>query len=174
MPRTARIVDPAGGYSHVICRGNNKAVIFHDACDYRAFLRVVVESQNLMPFEVPFFALMPNHYHLLIKMPENLGEGLGLVMKRINQDYSLHYRKRYGFVGRIWQGRFKSFIIDTDAYMQTCGIYIEANPVRAGIARKADEYAWSSAPNGERGLSPKMKTTPGGGVIRRARGGTRR
>lgn len=154
MARAARIVDASGGYYHVISRGNNKAVIFHDACDFRAFLSVVKAAYAIVPFKLHNYVLMANHYHLLIEMPENRGSELKIVMKMINQSYSSHYRKRYRFVGRIWQGRYKSFIITTDSYFQSCGAYIEANPVRAGIVTVPSAYPWSSASNGERGLSP--------------------
>ena len=154
MARTARIIDPSGGYYHVINRGNNRAAIFHDAFDFKAFLRIVEETRNEVAFRMPYYVLMSNHYHLLLMMPPDRGRDLKDVMKTVNQAYSLYYRRKYRFIGRIWQGRFKSFIITSDTYFHACGRYIEANPVRAGIVTDPSEYPWSSATSGERGLSP--------------------
>lgn len=142
MPYIPRILDP-DGYYHVICRGNNKAVIFQDANDYKKYKEFLAVYKNKTPFSLYHYALMPNHVHLIVRAER--GQSLSEIMKRINHSYSLYHKRRYDFVGHLWQGRFKSKLIDTEAYMLTCGIYIALNPVRANIVEHAPDYPWSSA-----------------------------
>ena len=88
------------------------------------------------------FALMPNHVHLVLQVVD--GPALSKAMQGLNLSYSLYYRKRYKYLGHLWQGRFKSLVIDRESYLLECGRYVELNPVRAHLARDPREYAWSS------------------------------
>ncbi len=86
---------------------------------------------------------MSNHFHLLVHFDHP--ERLSPVMAGLHVAYWHHYRRRYGLVGHLFQNRFRSPVIDTDAYLLTCGRYIERNPVEAGLAAEAWSYPWSSA-----------------------------
>jgi putative transposase len=66
-------------------------------------------------------------------------------MRRLQQSYQFHWRRRYELVGHLWQGRFKSLPIEKEAYLLECGRYIERNPVRAGLCERPEDYPWSSA-----------------------------
>jgi putative transposase len=85
---------------------------------------------------------MPNHVHFLVGIDEQ--SNLSNFMKRLNLKYFYHYRKRRTYVGHLWQDRFKSKLIDNDAYFIQCGKYIELNPVRAGIVETPEDYEFSS------------------------------
>jgi REP element-mobilizing transposase RayT len=142
MPRTGRLISPEGGVYHVTCRGNNKARVFHDEEDLRAFLAIVLKCKKERPFKLYHYCPMPNHYHLQLEPDEKTV--FADIMKQINQSYSLYYKKKYAFVGQLWQGRFYSRIILDEQYLTTCGIYIELNPVRGGVTKNPEDYRWSS------------------------------
>lgn len=142
MPRTARAIEPGNAIYHVTCRGNNRAVIFHDTNDFLTLLDIISACKSVSPFRLYHYCIMNNHFHLEIE--PRTGEGLAETMKWINQSYSNYYKKKYGFIGHLWQGRFHSRIITDESYLAACGIYIELNPVRAKIVDKPEEYVWSS------------------------------
>jgi putative transposase len=142
MARPLRTQLPDDGIFHVICRGNNKAGIFRDDDDFRWFLGLLADTKKLLPFALFHYTLMNNHVHLAMKV--NTNASLTKVMKRINEKYSRYHKHKYGHVGHLWQGRFKSLLVDSDAYVFTCGIYIELNAVRAGLVPRAELYPWTS------------------------------
>jgi len=88
------------------------------------------------------YSLMPNHVHLVLEtIPETI---LAKFMKQINLSYMYHYKRKYSYVGHLWQGRFKSLLINRDEYLIVCGKYVEINPVRANIVKDPKDYKWSS------------------------------
>jgi putative transposase len=88
------------------------------------------------------FCLMTNHVHLLLTAAEL--EGCGLLMKSIGELYARYFNKSYKRSGYLWEGRYKSCLVQSEVYVLSCYRYIDLNPVRAGLARRADEYPWSS------------------------------
>lgn len=141
MPRTARIVDPEGVY-HVICRGNNKATVFHDDRDRDVYKSILRHTKAALPFRLFHYVLMGNHVHLLAGLDPRAP--LAAIMKKISQEYAQYHARRYGRVGHLWQDRFKSILVADDAYLLTCGIYIELNPVRAHVTASPGDHPWSS------------------------------
>lgn len=142
MPRIARLISATGIY-HVLSRGHNRRAIFLDTHDYQCYLDELTRFKETFPCQCYHFCLMPNHVHLLVKT-ERL-ELLTAIMRRVQQTYQFHWRRRYGLVGHLWQGRFKSIPIEKEAYLLECGRYIDRNPVRAGLCKIPEEYPWSSA-----------------------------
>lgn len=140
MGRKPRIIDSAG-YYHIIHRGNEKRVIFHDEDDYRKYLTLLSEAKGLFGFSLFHYVLMPNHIHLLLRPNNN---HLSRAMHAIHMNYSRYRKKRYKTVGHIWQGPFKSLHINSDAYMLSCGNYIELNPVRAKLVKYPKVWKYSS------------------------------
>ncbi len=141
MPRSARILDQEGVY-HVVCRGNDRQPVFRDAADFRAFKRLLSKCKLEMIFRLNHYVLMTNHFHLVIQA--GAAHALSEVMKWLNQGYSMYYKKKYGTIGHLWQDRFHSKLIADDRHLLMCGIYIELNPVRAGICSNPRSYPWSS------------------------------
>ncbi len=139
MPRKPRI--DIKGFYHVINRGVEKRTIFMDESDFNVFLRIVNKGISVYNFKLHAYALMKNHYHLLL---ETSGNNLSLIMRQINSKYSIYFNKKYNRVGPLWQGRFKSFYIHDIAYLKIVIKYIENNPVKAGIVDKPSDYPYVS------------------------------
>lgn len=87
------------------------------------------------------YVLMPNHIHLLARAGH---QGLSRFMMLVQSSYAKHYRKKYGNVGHVWQGRFKNTHVMDDPYLIACGSYIELNPVRAGLINHPEDWLHSS------------------------------
>jgi len=141
MPRTARAI--VGGYCyHVINRGNNHARVFHDSADYAAFLSLIVETQQHLAMPVLALCLMPNHLHLVVR-PDGNGDLARWTHRLFTTHVRRHHRK-YQTSGRVWQGRFKAFLIQEDDHLITVMRYVERNALRAGLVARAEDWRWSS------------------------------
>jgi len=141
MARRLRLIVEDIPY-HVIQRGNNRNPIFYSDQDYLFFLKVLKEAKLKHPCLVYSYCLMPNHFHLLVEPKEK--ENLCLLMKLIGAKYVRYVNKKYERTGTLWEGRFKSCLIDEELYFITCLHYIETNPLRAGIVNLPEHYRWSS------------------------------
>jgi putative transposase len=140
MPRKARVKSVNGLY-HVILRGANRQVIFHDDKDSMRFLDILKKYKGKTGLKVYAWCLMSNHLHLLLKEGD---ESLSASMKRIAVSYVSYYNWKYLTTGHLFQDRFKSENVDSRRYFLTVLRYIHQNPVKAGITRRAEEWAWSS------------------------------
>jgi len=141
MPRTSRAV--AVGYPHHITqRGNNRGQVFFDDADHVAYLEALTHYTQIYHLDIWAYCLMPNHIHLLAvpHTPVGLARGVGMT----NLRYSRYFNRRHFRSGHIWQNRFYSCIVDTDAYLWAVARYIENNPVSAGLTTTASDYRWSS------------------------------
>jgi len=141
MPRIARDL-PKEGPIHVIARRNNKRMIFRKKKDYQNMKRLILVYKTRYLCPVYHYVLMPTHIHLIINVTES--SLITKMMHGINMNYASYYNKKYGLIGHFWQDRFKSPPIQTDEYLLSCGIYIEKNPVEAGLVDDVTEYEWSS------------------------------
>lgn len=147
-------------YYHVTCRGNGRQEIFSNEADNSTFLDLLERSSDIYQVDILAYVLMTNHFHLLIKTPlANLQE----FMRHFNISYTSYYNYKHQKTGHLYQGRYKSFLIDADSYLQEASRYIHLNPIR--LKRKtnlhADEkrrylkhYTWSSYPGY---LSPRIR-----------------
>jgi putative transposase len=140
MPRPLRPIAERLVY-HVINRGNNRAPVFHDDGDYAAFLQAIGDLKRRRPFEFYGYCLMPNHVHLLIRPLE---VPISRIMQSLLVSHTQRYHRCHRSGGHIWQGRFKSPIVQEDDHLLTVLRYIEANPLRAGLVADAGDYPWSS------------------------------
>ena len=141
MSRGARNL-PSEGYLHVYSRGNNRRKLFLYPCDFKVFLRILSKLKRAEAVKVFHYCLMPNHVHLLLGVSKDVDTSR--FMKRLNLKYSLYYRKKRAYVGHLWQGRFKSRVIEEESSFMRCGKYIELNPVRANIVKQPQDYPYSS------------------------------
>ena len=142
MPRRPRIA-PGGWCFHIINRGVNNAKVFHKRSDYAAFVALLDDACQRVPMRVISYCLMPNHYHMAL-WPHSDGD-LGRWMAWLMTTHATRYNRHYKRSGHVWQGRYKSFPIQQDNHLVQVCRYIERNPVRAGLVRRADEWTWSSA-----------------------------
>jgi putative transposase len=85
---------------------------------------------------------MPNHVHLIIKIKQ--GKDLQKIIQGLNQTYTIWFNQKYDKIGHLWQGRYKSMLIQNNSYLIDCIEYVELNPVRAGLVKKPTSYLWSS------------------------------
>ena len=141
MPRIARgLVD--GFVYHVLNRGNGGQKVFHKDQDYEAFIDLMKKAKARYAVKIFAYCLMPNHFHMVVVpiQAEELNKGMQWLMT----SHVRRYHRRYGTSGHIWQGRFKSFIIQEDNHLLTVLRYVEGNPVRAGLVNSATDWLWSS------------------------------
>jgi REP element-mobilizing transposase RayT len=127
---------------HVTFRGNNRQTILKNTEDKEAFLKTLAKYKGRFNFKLYSFVLMDNHAHLVIAT--NHLHNISQIMQAILLSYSLKFRKKYHYIGHVWQGRFKSNVIEGERYILECIEYIHNNPVRASIVKLAKEYPWSS------------------------------
>lgn len=153
MPRTARASLGNWCY-HVLNRGNGRAEVFHKDDDYAAFVDLFEPACQRLPMRLLGYCLMPNHFHLLL-WPHEDGD-LGRWMQWLLTSHVRRYHRQYGGSGHVWQGRFKAFPIQLDEHYLTVLRYIERNPLRAKLTRRAEIWPWSSlrlrAANGDASL----------------------
>ncbi len=155
MPRKPRI--GKNGFYHIINRGVAKGDIFLLDDDFEKFLEILQETSDEYGFEIFSFALMSNHYHLLMKINN---ENLSAIMQKVNSRYSIYFNKRYKRVGPLWQGRFKSWYVYDDIYLATLVRYIEFNPIKANIAKSIGEYKWAMSSKNFKFLMLHTKAFP--------------
>ncbi len=144
MPRTAR-VDVGGEVYHVINRANGRAMIFSEPQHYKLFENLLRETKELVDMRILGYVLMPNHWHLVLH-PKNDGD-LGTFMHRLTNAHTrkVHAATNTNGSGHLYQGRYKSFLVDTDSYLLTLIKYVERNPVRARLAKQCENWQWGSA-----------------------------
>ena len=141
MARLPRLTVP--GYPHhIIQRGNNRQAIFETADDYHALLAMLDEHARKSAVAIHAYVLMSNHFHLLAT-PET-SEGIPAMMQAVGRRYVRYFNQRQGRTGTLWEGRYRSTLIEAERYLLACMVYIDLNPVRAGLVETAGQYPWSS------------------------------
>ena len=141
MPRPPRLELP-GVPLHVIQRGVNRSACFFGDADRRFYLKCLERAAAARGCNVHAYVLMTNHVHLLVT-PAEVG-AVGAMMQDIGRRYVRVINTIHGRTGSLWEGRFRSSLVDSETYLLTCHRYIECNPVRAGIVTEPAAYPWSS------------------------------
>jgi len=141
MPRRPRL-DLPGHPMHITQRGVNRCAIFVDDEDRHHYRRLLREAARKHEIAIHAFVLMDNHVHLLLTPA--LRGSVSRAMREVGQSYVQAFNARHGRSGTLWQGRFKSCLVDSDRYLLTVIRYIELNPVRAALAENPEDYRWSS------------------------------
>jgi len=128
-------------FYHVTSRGNLRGEVFFDDGDREHFLKILRRTKERYSFLLHAYALMDNHYHLLMETPK---ANLSKIMQNINTSYTVYINRKYGRTGHLFQGRFKAIIVDKDGYLVALSRYIHLNPGRAGLVKVPGEYRWTS------------------------------
>ena len=130
-----------GALYHILSRGNEQKDIFYDDQDCQLFLKTIGEMSERFEIDVFAYVLMGNHYHLLLKTNR---ANLSKSMQWLGLTYTRRFNLRHFRSGHLFQGRFKSIIVQNDAYLMRLSCYIHRNPLRAGIVERLADYVWSS------------------------------
>lgn len=141
MARQPRLVLP-GHPHHLIQRGNNRQAIFLDDDDRRKYLGMLRDAAQEHQLAIHAYVLMSNHVHLLAT-PSTL-ESFSRTMQSLGRRYVGWFNHRHGRTGTLWEGRFRTSLVDSESYLLACQRYIELNPHRAGLASGLLDYPWSS------------------------------
>ena len=141
MPRPRRFAI-AGQPMHIVQRGNNRTPTFVMVGDYLVYLQLLAGAATHSGCAIHAYALMGNHVHLLVT-PDGPWSASTL-LHHVGSRYVRYFNARHGRTGTLWDGRFRSCVVDSDAYLLRCHRYIERNPVRAGMVTHAADYPWSS------------------------------
>ena len=141
MPRKPRIY-LSGIPCHIIQRGNNRDACFFCEEDYLYYLYQLSDACKRYCVQLHAYVLMTNHSHLLMTPADEYG--ISKVMQSLGRRYVQYINKRYRRTGTLWEGRHKSSLVESDAYLLACYRYIEMNPVRAMMVEHPADYAWSS------------------------------
>ncbi len=130
-----------GAIYHIMARGNYRQNIFKDDEDFKVFLVLMQDAKTKYGFKLHAYCLMTNHYHLLLETEQT---EIWKIMKRINQIYAAYYNEKYRLTGHLFQGRYKSCLVENDSYFLQTSRYIHLNPVKAKMVPRAEAYPWSS------------------------------
>lgn len=141
MARLPRLTLP-GHPHHIIQRGNNRQPIVADTGDYALLLALVDEHARSFKVAIHSYVVMSNHFHLLATPEDDVG--VPLLMQAVGRSYVRHFNRRHGRTGTLWEGRYKSTLIQAERHLFACMAYIDLNPVRAGLVADPAAYAWSS------------------------------
>ena len=132
----------AGYPHHIILRGNNRQAIFMDSADFQRMLALLQANAQDQQVQIHAYVLMSNHLHLLLTPMQN--DSLPKMMQAVGRSYVLYFNKRHRRSGTLWEGRYRSALIQTERYFLACMAYIDLNPLRAGMVAQAADYLWSS------------------------------
>jgi putative transposase len=141
MARQPRLTVPNYPH-HIIQRGNNKQAIFATPADYTAMLGLLLEASKQHKVAIHSYVLMTNHLHLLATPQDDVG--LPLMMQQVGRSYVRWFNKAQCRTGTLFEGRYKSTLIQTERYLLACMAYIDLNPVRAGMVAQPQDYPHSS------------------------------
>lgn len=144
MPRLARI-DVGNEIYHVINRANGRTQIFNTPEDYILFEKLILEAKELTDMRIFAYEIIPNHWHLILS-PRNDGD-LGVFMHHLTNKHTRQVHTSTGTIGsgHLYQGRYKSFLVDSEKYLLSVIKYTERNAVRAGLVRFCENWQWGSA-----------------------------
>ncbi|AOW12259.1 transposase [Hydrogenophaga crassostreae] len=141
MARLPRLSIP--GYPHhLIQRGNNRQAIFLNDADRERMLALLLEHSVKNQVAIHAYVLMDNHFHLLVT-PET-ATGLPAMMQAVGRSYVRYFNDRAGRTGTLWEGRYRSTVLETGRYLLACMAYMDLNPVRAGMVHAPSDFVWSS------------------------------
>jgi len=152
----ARRASPVGIPQHIIQRGNNRQVCFADEADMKAYLAWLSEYASKYQVDIHAWVLMTNHVHLLCTPQADCA--ISSLMQALGRKYVRYFNYTYGRTGTLWEGRYKSCLVQDDYYLLAVHRYIELNPVRAGMVVDPADYVWSSYQCNGLGRSSELYT----------------
>ena len=155
MPRRPRL-SPPDIPQHIIQRGNNRQICFCAEEDFVAYAHWLKEAADKYAVKIHAWVFMTNHVHLLVTPNDKYG--VSLMMQTLGRLYVRYFNKTYRRTGTLWEGRFKSCLVQTTGYLLQCYRYIELNPVRADMVKDPADYIWSSYRSNGLGVPSNLLT----------------
>jgi len=140
MARPLRIEYPDAWY-HAMNRGRRHEAIFLDSKDYQAFIDLLKAVSDMFKAQIAAYALLPNHYHLLLRTPE---ANINRIMRHVGGVYTQTFNRRHDHDGQLFRGRYKAILVDENEYLLGLVRYIHHNPLKAGMVETLDDYEWTS------------------------------
>ena len=156
MARLPRLTLP-DHLHHVVQRGNNRQPIFTDSEDYETMLALQGEHARRYAVALHAYVLMDNHFHLLATPSD--ATGLPQMMQAVGRSYVQYFNRRHGRTGTLWEGRYRSTVLQAERYFLACMAYFDLKPVSAGLVLQPADYLWSSHSHW-RGLRVDRRLTP--------------
>lgn len=151
-----------GTPQHITHRGVNRGATFIDEEDFAAYLQALEQASREQGVAIHGYVLMTNHVHLLVSA--EVAGAVSRMMQALGRRYVRAFNTRYARTGTLWEGRYKSCLVDSDRYLLSCLRYIELNPVRAAMVAHPSDYRWSSV-HGHLGLRADARLTPHAGYL---------
>ncbi|WP_374660758.1 transposase [Inhella sp.] len=142
MARMPRLVLP-GALHHVLQRGNNRQPVFVDDFDRQAYLDALREATRLHEVRVHGYVLMPDHVHLLVT--PQAATSLARAMQTLGRRYVAAFNRRHGRTGTLWEGRFRTALVESPAYFTLALRYVEQHAMRSGVVERPQDIRWCSA-----------------------------
>ena len=130
----------ANEYYHVLNRANRRVEVFHEPFDYHAFVALMAKAQQRLPLPILAVCLMPNHVHLVVR--PSAADDLARWTQWLFATHARHYHQKYKTTGHVWQGRFRSLLIQDDHYLLTVLRYVERNALSAKLVSAAEDWSW--------------------------------
>lgn len=140
MTRQLRIEYP-GAFYHIVARGHRGEPVFYEDVDRDEFLGRLYETKQKYNLLIHVFVMMDDHYHLMLKTPEG---NLSKAMHYFNASYANWFKGKHRLVGSVFQGRYRSILVEKGTHLLTLTAYLHLDPLRAGIVKKPEKYRWSS------------------------------
>jgi putative transposase len=153
MARQARVSLPHHTY-HLLQRGNNRQNIFSGDEDRRTMLNLLLEASRKHEVAVHSYVLMSNHVHLLVT--PTTAEGMSLMMQQVGRSYVRRFNDAQGRSGTLFEGRYRSCLVQTERYLLACMTYVDLNPVREHLCAQPQDYRWSSYAHYSGGLADRL------------------
>jgi putative transposase len=157
VPRPLRHLH-ANQYYHVLNRANHGARIFLCASDYRAFLKLIEQSQERVMLQIVAACLMPNHFHLVVR--QSAATDIPRWLQWLCTTHARHHHAKHQSFGRLWQGRYRACLVQNDHYLITLLRYVERNALGKNLVARAEDWLWGSLNWRVSGLSPIALTPP--------------
>lgn len=155
MARKARLFIPNTA-QHIVVRGHNRSPVLARVEDFRYMYKCLLNAAMSNQLTIHAWVFMHNHIHLLAT--PSTAKSIPQTMQSIGSNYARFFNKHYGRSGALWEGRYKSALVDSDRYLLCCYRYIELNPVRAHIVKKPEDYPYSSYHFNALGKADKLIT----------------
>ena len=131
------------GFYHVISRSINNIDVFKDAEDFAQFLRLEGKAKQTFPIRLFHYAILHTHFHFVLQTVNHMDLPRHLMF--LKRNYTRWYQRKYAWRGPLWRERYRSLPIENDEYLAACGLYVELNPVKAGLCQQPEDYPYSSA-----------------------------